>query len=57
MGNSASTENSSSPIKSIETSPAPKSGEKKPACKACCACPETKKPRDAWYVSNNPEIN
>lgn len=21
---------------------------KKPACKACCACPETKKVRDAW---------
>lgn len=57
MGNSASTENSSSPIKSIETPPAPKTVEKKPACKACCACPETKKPRDAWYLSNNPEIN
>lgn len=57
MGNSASTENSSSPIKSIETTPAAKTVEKKPACKACCACPETKKPRDAWYLSNNPEIN
>lgn len=22
----------------------------KPKCKACCACPETKKARDAWYV-------
>lgn len=20
----------------------------KPKCKACCACPETKKERDAW---------
>ena len=20
----------------------------KPKCKACCACPETKKARDAW---------
>ncbi len=24
--------------------------EEKPKCKACCACPETKKIRDAWYV-------
>ena len=23
----------------------------KPKCKACCACPETKKPRDEWYLS------
>ena len=22
--------------------------EEKPKLKACCACPETKKPRDAW---------
>ena len=22
--------------------------EEKPKCKACCACPETKKVRDAW---------
>ena len=22
--------------------------EKKPACKACCACPETKQARDQW---------
>ena len=22
--------------------------EEKPKCKACCACPETKKIRDAW---------
>ncbi len=22
--------------------------EKKPACKACCACPDTKRVRDAW---------
>ena len=21
---------------------------KKPACKACCACPETKQARDKW---------
>jgi hypothetical protein len=23
-------------------------GETKPKCKACCACPETKKERDQW---------
>lgn len=31
-------------IKSAE-----KAGEKK--LKPCCACPETKKARDAWYVN------
>ncbi|CAO1379954.1 unnamed protein product [Diamesa serratosioi] len=55
MGNSASTESSSYPIKSIESSSAAKSVEKKPACKACCACPETKKPRDACIVENGEE--
>ena len=25
-----------------------KTEKKQPACKACCACPETKKARDAW---------
>ncbi|XP_055328847.1 tRNA N(3)-methylcytidine methyltransferase METTL6-like [Paramacrobiotus metropolitanus] len=29
--------------------------EKKPACKACCACPETKKVRDACIVENGEE--
>lgn len=27
----------------------PAAPEKKPACKACCACPETKRVRDDWY--------
>lgn len=34
-----------------ETSDAPTTGTapgEKPKCKACCACPETKKVRDAW---------
>lgn len=41
----------SSESKSSETpsAPAPAAGEK-PKCKACCACPETKKVRDKWYV-------
>lgn len=50
MGNSVSTQTPpiSSPIVSEnkkEVSAAP--GEK-PKCKACCACPETKKVRDEW---------
>ena len=32
---------------SLESKPKPVV-EKKPPCKACCACPETKKARDAW---------
>ena len=27
---------------------AEENGEKKPICKACCACPETKQERDKW---------
>lgn len=26
--------------------------EKKPKCKACCACPETKRVRDACIIEN-----
>lgn len=29
--------------------------EKKPKCKACCACPETKRVRDACIVENGAE--
>lgn len=29
--------------------------EKKPKCKACCACPETKQARDACIVENGAE--
>lgn len=32
----------------------PKEGEK-PKCKACCACPETKKVRDACIVEKGEE--
>lgn len=51
MGNSVSTQTPA--ISSVATSVAESkdtttaSGEK-PKCKACCACPETKKARDAW---------
>lgn len=30
------------------TTEATTTGAKKPACKACCACPETKRARDQW---------
>lgn len=47
MGNSVSNE-----IKPIEIpNPTANAGEvevKKSKCKACCACPETKKIRDEW---------
>lgn len=46
MGNSVvketvSAANTSPIIETVATS-------EKPKCKACCACPETKKVRDAW---------
>ncbi|XP_016985550.1 cytochrome c oxidase copper chaperone [Drosophila rhopaloa] len=37
------------------SSPAPASGEKPKTCKACCACPETKRARDACIVENGEE--
>lgn len=33
---------------SVEASPAIEGGEQKKPLKPCCACPETKKARDAW---------
>lgn len=50
MGNSASTQTpaiSSPPSTVTEKKDTTATGEK-PKCKACCACPETKKARDAW---------
>ncbi|MXQ91264.1 hypothetical protein E5288_WYG009484 [Bos mutus] len=32
------------------TSPAPSESQEKKPLKPCCACPETKKARDAWLV-------
>ena len=31
-----------------EACPVGQQPAEKPKCKACCACPETKKARDAW---------
>uniref|UniRef100_A0A8C1THX6 Uncharacterized protein n=1 Tax=Cyprinus carpio TaxID=7962 RepID=A0A8C1THX6_CYPCA len=33
---------------SVEASPAIEGAEQKKPLKPCCACPETKKARDAW---------
>lgn len=40
----------SSESKATESSsaPTPAATGEKPKCKACCACPETKKVRDIW---------
>lgn len=40
MGNASTTD---APVAVPNTS-----ATDKPKCKACCACPETKKPRDEW---------
>lgn len=49
MGNTASATQS---IESPTPAPANKAADgEKPKCKACCACPETKKIRDEWYVA------
>ncbi|TKC41238.1 hypothetical protein EI555_017187 [Monodon monoceros] len=37
-------------------SPAPSESQEKKPLKPCCACPETKKARDAWSVRNNKYI-
>lgn len=41
-----SAESKSSDVSTV-TAPVPATTEK-PKCKACCACPETKKVRDIW---------
>lgn len=47
MGNSASSP-STSPIISSASAEQVTGEKEKPKCKACCACPETKKARDTW---------
>lgn len=37
-------------MSSKDQSSTPKDGEKK--LKPCCACPETRQPRDTWYASS-----
>ncbi|ALC49756.1 CG9065 [Drosophila busckii] len=41
----------------VETAAIPTTGAggEKPKCKACCACPETKRVRDACIVENGEE--
>lgn len=52
MGNSASNQNSSISSNSsqvtITENKKEVTGEKPKACKACCACPDTKRVRDEW---------
>lgn len=53
MGNSVS----ASPVAALpagtttSSSPTSEAKPEKPKCKACCACPETKRVRDAWWVA------
>lgn len=44
MGNSV--DKGSTEVSNVITSAAP--AAEKPKCKACCACPETKRARDQW---------
>ncbi|KAK2495607.1 hypothetical protein MC885_014330 [Smutsia gigantea] len=37
-------------------SPAPSESQEKKPLKPCCACPETKKARDAWSVRNRGRV-
>jgi len=50
MGSSQSS--SEAPAEAAST---PAIEEKKPACKPCCACPETRKIRDACIIENGEE--
>lgn len=47
MGNSVSNQTPAISSVAVPEKKEAATGEK-PKCKACCACPETKKPRDAW---------
>ena len=52
MGNSVSNQSVaiSSQVAITEDKKEKQPGDKPKACKACCACPETKRVRDEWYV-------
>ncbi|CAG7816384.1 unnamed protein product [Allacma fusca] len=43
------------PAAVAETTQSTGDGEKKPKCKACCACPETKRVRDQCIVEKGEE--
>ncbi|KAJ6638426.1 Cytochrome c oxidase copper chaperone [Pseudolycoriella hygida] len=54
MGNTVA--KGSSEVSAVITSAAPGTGAtEKPKCKACCACPETKKARDQCIMENGEE--
>ncbi|EDV47052.1 cytochrome c oxidase copper chaperone [Drosophila erecta] len=58
MGNSASQgvpAPSVSAAQPVTTASAASASGEKPKCKACCACPETKRARDACIVENGEE--
>ncbi|KAG4079118.1 hypothetical protein HA402_001089 [Bradysia odoriphaga] len=52
MGNSVV--KGSNEVSNVITSSAPVAAEK-PKCKACCACPETKRARDQCIMDNGEE--
>ena len=39
----------------VAAATAPEASEAKPKCKPCCACPETRKPRDACIAEKGEE--
>ncbi|XP_040169960.1 cytochrome c oxidase copper chaperone [Anopheles arabiensis] len=39
----------------VDTASTPATTKEKPKCKACCACPETKRARDACIMENGEE--
>ncbi|KAG5680419.1 hypothetical protein PVAND_009927 [Polypedilum vanderplanki] len=55
MGNSTSSDVKATAAQEIVNSTTEVIGEKKGKCKACCACPETKKARDECIVKNGEE--
>lgn len=50
MGNSNQKVEAAAPVKEIANTPSPTTDEQPKKLKPCCACPETKRVRDAWYV-------
>ncbi|XP_016992623.1 cytochrome c oxidase copper chaperone [Drosophila takahashii] len=61
MGNSASqgvaapSVSAAQPVATASSAAAGTASSEKPKCKACCACPETKRARDACIVENGEE--
>ncbi|CAF2099038.1 unnamed protein product [Rotaria magnacalcarata] len=55
--NQAKSQPSITPVadKNLSSQPTAETGEIKPKCKACCACPETKQIRDECVIINGQE--